>query len=198
MESTSPVTIKISKILLASVGLSLLLTGATGIALALTFKPYRYTGKADEIYRELQPSPQSMDLPQEEGTPITDSAHRAWAEYDKMHPEVAEGRERRMKLLGVTPSSSKETTPVYRDRKAWERTTGKPLIFGGTEEFFKYCGDGDGVSWTPMDIEGSIQSRQQYLISKIEHILLVIFPVSLILSYLILYGRKKRIRILIN
>jgi hypothetical protein len=54
------------------------------------------------------------------------------------------------------------------------------------------------VTWDPTEIENSILSRQQYLLTKIKTILLIVLPSSLTVCYLILYARKKRIRILIN
>lgn len=85
-------------------------------------------------------------------------------------------------------------------RRDWERNRLKDVP--SVSEFFDYCDNTDGVvTWTPgslAEIEASIQSREQYLLAKIRTILLMTFFASFIISYLLLYVRKKRIRVLIN
>jgi hypothetical protein len=185
MQETAPRTIRISKMLLTSIGISLLSTTAVGIILGLTFRPYRYSGKAKDIYRQLT-------APDKFVRPFRDYDHTGTIYRDKN---------------GVQLSDSAADALYYEEceaadsvaKKEWENNRRNTLTFGGVEEFFRYCQDANGVvTWNPTEIENSIQSRQQYLLTKIKTILLIVLPTSLTVWYLILYALKKRIRILIN
>jgi hypothetical protein len=189
-------TIKISKIFLTAIGLAIGVTIAACVTLILIFRPYRYTGKAYEIREELAP-PQDRTSSQAEEIPMTDRQREILNKLSQ-DPEYMAEVAKRQQMLGIGSLAPAASTPAYIDKQAIEARTGKPAVFGGTEEFFQYCGDADAVFWNPVDIGGSIQSRQEYLLAKLKTILLSVFSASLIISYLILYSRKKRIRILIN
>jgi hypothetical protein len=185
MQETAPKTIRISKMLLTSISISLLSTAAVGIILGLTFRPYRYSGKAEDIYRQLT---------------APDKFVRTFRDYDHTGTIYRDKN-------GVQLSDSAADALYYEECEAadsaakieWENNRRKSLTFGGVEEFFRYCGDDNGaVTWNPTEIESSIRSRQEYLVTKIRTILLIVLPTSLAICYLILYARKKRIKILIN
>jgi hypothetical protein len=195
-------TLRISKTFLDSIVISMFLTICTGIILLKTFNPLRYTGKAAEIYGELI-TPIEWPTPSDDPPRSPDSLTEEYLIYLKKHPEKeAEeqiGIERRKKMLGNVPLVPAATTPVYIDREEFENKTGKILIFGGTEEFFQYCHDAGGaVTWNREDIEGSIRSREDYLLARMGKILLFVLPIGFIISYLILYSWKNKIKIIIN
>jgi hypothetical protein len=185
MHQSARKTIRISRILLTSVGIAILLTGAVAIVVGIAFKPYRYTGKAREISDELtrpdigvpnyayDPDPEKGTIYRDSsGKPLPDSEMQAIHERD-FRLEVADYH-----------------------RRLEEKQ--KNRVFGGTHEFFRYCGDADAVFWNPTDIEGSIESRQYYLVAKIKTVLLIVFLASLSISYIGQYARKNRIKIIVN
>lgn len=186
MNNTPNRAIRISKIFLLSFALAGLVSLITGIILLFIFRPYRYTDKAGEIYKELTlpdmgvlnyaydpDRDKGITYQDSMGNPLPDSAIQAIHEQDY------------------------QLQMVDFHRRLEEKR--KNRIFGGTAEFFNFCrGNDSPVTWNPMNIEGSIQLREDYLIERIKRILFFTMLSSFTILYLVQFIKKHKIRLVIN
>jgi hypothetical protein len=204
--------IRISKILLAAIALATVLTCILSIITCLVVRPYRYTGKAYAIHLELAPpaakNPNNYEFGKHTGYSTLvegnlkhfdeNGIELSEDEYQRRNREVIDRQSDGGESSAGASLAPAAVTPAYIERKGTKEKPGPELIFGGTEEFFQFCNNSDGVIWNPADIEASIDSRELYLVSKIKQLMIVSFAASFSIFYLGLFVRKRGIRVVIE